>query len=346
MNQKIDFFNKNNTTKKATKKKLMGKKSGSKTAKKKTTSTDNPQKRRGRRIKKILDNEHEIEKIEKDMTESKDNNSAVILGLKINPSRLQKLKFRNAPKQNTSSTPETSESMEEMFHNDIPRDTTCHKCEENEKIIATLKSKLQKLENKDKCSKTNKIYENKLSFVLSSTGKKVTIKKTNIRCWWDSYPFDNLPCFLPELYHNGTYHVTGCFCSFNCALAYNLYHLKDSKIYFRKSLAYKLYRELHGLTADDKVNIKEAPPKEILADYGGDKSMTINTYRQNFIFLNKEYLVFIPPIKPINMIVEERNIDNNVLDGDNKYILKRSKPLNKKRSVISSMKATLDKDDE
>ena len=92
---------------------------------------------------------------------------------------------------------------------------------------------------------------------------------------------------------------------------------------------------MYGLSMEDSIDIKEAPPRESLDVFGGDKS--IDAYRRSFVFVNKEYIVFIPPIKPINMIIEERNID--AVDDDGKdYVIKRSKPLSKKRSVISSMR--------
>ena len=44
---------------------------------------------------------------------------------------------------------------------------------------------------------------------------------------------------------------------------------------------------MYGLTSDDIVDIKEAPPKEILEDFGGD--MSIDVFRRSFIMMNKEY---------------------------------------------------------
>lgn len=363
MSKKIDFFNNINIIHKSETDRLDNmvdskKKSGSKTAKETKISNKNVvPKRRGRRLKKILENDNEINNLNESISENKEN-SAIILGLKLDPSKLKKLnsfKQKNILTQLSSTdtnklikdkSPENSESSEGMFKNDIPMDTICHKCEINEKALALLKAKLEKIENKDKLNKSNKIYQNKLSFISYTTGKKILIKKTNIKCWWDSFNFNTLPCFLPELYHNSTYHVTGCFCSFNCALAYNLYFLKDSKTSERKTLVYKLYRELRGLSADDDIDIKEAPPRELLADYGGDVSMTIDMYRRTFTVLNKDYIVFIPPIKPISTIIEEKNSDNIEDDDDKKYILKRSKPLTKKRSVISSMKIKINEDDD
>lgn len=375
MNQKIDFFNKNNkkdgTINKNNTKNMKNnvKTAGSKTTKApkiKEPSLTVP-KRRGRRPKKILEDiTSEESHVDDVSTGNQKNDSAVILRLNIDPSKLKGVKNTNTAngtnithkkekpdskeKPNNKEKPEplqfsdnddnNEESSEGMFKNDIPNDDTCHKCAKNEKALMLLKSKLDTYEKKERLDKSNKVYSNKLNFISLTSGKKIVIKKTNTKCWWDSNIFTNLPCVLPELFHKNIYHVTGCFCSFNCALAYNLYYLKDSKIHQRKSLIYKLYRELYGLTADDVFDIKEAPPKEILEDFGGD--MSIDVFRRSFLMINKEYIVFVPPIKPINITIEERNIETGADDNDKEYVLKRSKPLAKKRSVMASMKLHLD----
>lgn len=364
--RKIDFFNKNN--KNSSKTDSMSKKtSASKTkpdiqkrratsAKKILDATEiadnpakekrinkktsgskkiNPPKRRGRRPKKILENATDIIESPKKTKED----SAVILRINIDPSKLKSIPaVKKSKKNNKKITPrennDNEETSEGMFKNDIPGDNTCSKCAKNEKTLAMLKTKLEKYEKKEKIVQSNKIYKNNLSCIHYKTGKKIAIVSTNVKCWWDCHEFTNLPCFLPEFYHKDKYYVRGCFCSFNCALAYNLYYLKDSKIHQRKSLIYRLYRELYGMTFEDIVDIKEAPLRELLEDFGG--TMSITTFRRRFYTTNKEYIVYIPPIKPMNLIIEERNVEVHDTD-DKKYVLKRTKPLSKKRSVISSM---------
>jgi len=360
MNKKIDFFNKDNkdfTTKNISIKTTnMGRNPkklyGSKTPKiqKPKTSTDTGPKRRGRRPKKILDS---VSTDSENLLEESNpkNDSAVILRIPFDPSKHKLVK--NLKTKKTEQTKkiitdvnlndyDNDESSEGMFKNDIPGDNTCQKCIKNEKMLNLLKTRLEKYENKEKFDKSNKIYSNNLNFISFTTGKKVIIKKTNIWCWWDGHPFTNLPCVLPELYHNETYHVIGCFCSFNCALAYNLYHIKDSKIYHRKSLVYKLYREMYGLSADYDADIAEAPPRERLLNFGG--KMTIDAFRRSLIMINKEYIVYMPPIKPISITIEERNTNTDNDDNGEEFVLKRKKPLSKKRSIISSMKIKVDDD--
>ena len=333
MGKKIDFFSKDNVTSTDTKSKMKRKTNaksyyGSKTS--------NVPKKRGRRPKKILENVVQEEQPQNNI----EKNSAVILRLHIDPSKLKNMKT-GKPKKSFCPKNDNSESSDDMFKNDIPRDSTCPNCSKNEKLLESMKSKLEKYESKERIDKSNKVYNNDLNFISYSTGKAITIKKTKIKCWWDCHPFSNLPFALPELRHDNKYYLRGCFCSPNCALAYNLYHLKDSKIDKRKSLVYILYREMYGLKPNEIINIKEAPPRELLEDFGG--SMGIDTFRKTFIMMDKEYIVYIPPIRPINMVIEEKNVLAHDESNDKDLVLKRSKPLSKKRSVIASMKFDMKK---
>ena len=45
-------------------------------------------------------------------------------------------------------------------------------------------------------------------------------KSTQIHCFWDCHPFNNIPISIPLKVENGVYHVYGCFCSLECAAAY------------------------------------------------------------------------------------------------------------------------------
>ena len=314
-------------------------------------------KKRGRRPKKILDElKFDENKNLSDESKSK-NDSALIVKLRIDPSQLKNAHNKNLLMENSTDDIENEnnnndhingngddndriipdeESSDGMFKNDIPGDNTCNKCIKNEKLLTSLKNKLEKYEKKDQIDKSNKICSNKINFISITSGKKFVLKKTDTWCWWDSHSFTNLPFPLPDSFHNDTFHVMGCFCSVNCALAYNLYHLKDSKIYQRKSLIYNLYKIMYEITPDEDLYIKTAPPREELHVFGGE--LSIDNFRKSFATINKEYLVYVPPLRPINIIIEERNIET-IDDNDKEFVLKRSKPLIKKnRSVISSMK--------
>ena len=71
--------------------------------------------------------------------------------------------------------------------------------------------------------KKREVYLMKTNFItIDNEGKQSLDESTNIHCWWCCHKFDNPPCQLPEKYYEKKYHVFGCFCSYNCALSYNL----------------------------------------------------------------------------------------------------------------------------
>lgn len=273
-------------------------------------------KKRGRKPKKILTS------VDIDQNpQNKDNNKpAVILRLNIDPS---KINLKNFKKQ-VEEFSEKSLSSEDMFNTDIQNETNCYKCSQYEKRISALETEINKLKKKNRLTKNNHLHVNKINFISVSSGNKIKIRKTNQKCLWDANTFDNLPCFLPENYYDNKYYVFGCFCSFNCALAHNLYYIKDSKIYHRKSLVYKLYKEMFGIPIDSPIEIKEAPPRELLEDFGGP--MSIEKFRKSFSLIDKEYIVYMPPIRPIDIYIEERNLDQQINNNEDGYVLKRKKP--------------------
>src|SRR6185503_9004187 len=55
-----------------------------------------------------------------------------------------------------------------------------------------------------------------------STGQKFVPTLTDDECWWCDESFDNLPAYIVNYYRNDIYYVFGNFCSFNCALKYNI----------------------------------------------------------------------------------------------------------------------------
>uniref|UniRef100_A0A6C0CA11 MYM-type domain-containing protein n=1 Tax=viral metagenome TaxID=1070528 RepID=A0A6C0CA11_9ZZZZ len=295
-------------------------------------------KRRGRRPKKIVENDAIYN--EKN-TNKKSEDSAIILQMKIDPARLRNLELKK------NSTPKKilidDDSSEGMFKNDIPRDLVCKKCIKNEKIIATLKNKIDKYEQKENIIKANKAYVSNLNLVSYPQGNNF-VKKKNVWCLWDAHPFPGDPFPLPEMLHKGKYYVTGYFCSPNCALAHNLFVIKDSKVHVRKTLVYSMYREMMGLSMDEKIELVEAPPKGTLINFGGTDS--IEAFRQGFLNVNREYIIYMPPFKCILPVIEERTVGLNEND-DKKYVLERKTPIKKKNSIMNSMKLpAYDNDDD
>ena len=306
-----------------------------------------PPKKRGRRSKKIIT---DVDDVTSSSSNSNENQTAVIARLKINPAKLNKpsASMEEDPEDSFSTDVDDMISSDDIFYNDIPMDDECKKCSQNEKEINKLRSRLEKYEKQDSIEKSTKIYRNNIHFV-DSDGNIVEPKKTKIRCWWDCHEFNTLPCYLPNSFTaksklvsktkkskvknkpESQYTVIGNFCSFSCALAYNIYYLRDSNVSRRKSLVYKLYREMYDISSQEELEISVAPPREILESFGG--IMSIDKYRKGLTFLNKKYIVYVPPMAPLNTLIEEKDIRENIHDNGQDLILKRTKPLVRKNMI-------------
>lgn len=303
-------------------------------------------KKRGRKPNKMVHENEEREEKTTDASNPNETQAPVILRLAFNPT-INKTKKNDTISSITSIasiTPITSTTPVVEKNHTQQKNTTeatiepkqsCTECVKKNSIIDALQQKIEKMENNKKIENSNKLYVNNVEMISIDDNKKVTIEKTNLRCWWDTHTFDTLPCFLPELYVNNTYHIIGCFCSFNCALAYNLYYIKDSRFSHRKALTYKLYREISNTSFENDFTIKEAPQKEILVEYGGP--ITIEKFRADFNNLEKDYIAYMPPVKSNSLCFEERFPPKKFDENNDDYRIKRNKPLFKNKSIINTM---------
>jgi hypothetical protein len=180
-----------------------------------------------------------------------------------------------------------------------------------------------------------KIYPVDLQLINLNNGT-INTNKTNICCWWCTHNFECLPTFMPEKFSDNKFYVSGCFCSFNCAGAYNL-NINDSKVWERYSLLKQLY---YMINKDKIVNITDieiniAGPRELLEKFGGP--MTITEYRKNSKILGREYHKLIPPFLPTSMGFEETtnskisknvNINSLISSKNDNVLIKRNKPVN------------------
>ncbi len=213
-----------------------------------------------------------------------------------------------------------------------------NKIREQEELIDKLEAKLKECNNiineqlyagvLDK-----KVVEMDIKFVNIKDGKQIVSDKTDVACWWCTYNFDTMPCYIPEKYNDGKYYVFGCFCSFNCAAAFNS-DIDDYKVSERYSLIKKLYNTIYDTNED----IHIADDKRVLQKFGGPVS--IKNYRKNIKYLNKEYRVIMPPMISMVPLVEQNYKDNYNTSGarfqnstDN-LVLKRSKPLPNTRNTL------------
>lgn len=141
-----------------------------------------------------------------------------------------------------------------------------------------------------------------LKLINKETGKTIIANKTDISCFWDTEKFDTQPWFLPDYINNGSYHVFACFCSPNCAAAYNN-KLNDSRTDVRRMLLNKMYRDAMGITTI--VDIIPSPIPELLEKFGGP--LSLEKFRDNLLLTKKDYKIKIPPVIPLIGCMEELN---------------------------------------
>jgi hypothetical protein len=131
-------------------------------------------------------------------------------------------------------------------------------------------------------------------------------------CFWCTCDFDNPPVYIPKMYLKQTYHVYGCFCSPECAVAHLMKENIDSSSKFeRYSLINSIYNKIYGY----KKNIKPAPnPHYMLEKFCGN--LSIKEYRS----LLKSDRLFLVVDKPLTRILPELHEDNDEFIINNKII--------------------------
>ena len=145
-------------------------------------------------------------------------------------------------------------------------------------------------------------------------------------CFWCTHDFDNPPVYIPKFFLKGSYHVYGCFCSPECAVAHLMKENIDSSCKFeRYSLINNIYNKIYDYTK----NIKPAPdPHYLLERFCG--SLSIQEYRQ-LIKSDRLFLVVDKPLTRVLPEIHEDNdefiINNKIIPTSNNYTLKkRTKP--------------------
>jgi hypothetical protein len=176
-------------------------------------------------------------------------------------------------------------------------------------IIKELRESLKYIKNVSQDNFLTVTKENKktlinMGLINFKDNKLIIADTTNICCWWCTYNFETLPCFLPEKFTNNKYYVFGVFCSFSCMFAYNE-DMNDFRKQTRNSLINKLYKDIFGFDC----NIKHAGPREILEKFGG--VVKIETFRDSKSICNKIHKINIPPTIPLLSYYEESILDKN-----------------------------------
>lgn len=164
---------------------------------------------------------------------------------------------------------------------------------------------------------------------------------TSIHCYWCCQKFPTVPFGIPVKYSSNMFHVYGCFCSLECAAAYNLKNYDSiDEMWERYMLINMLSRRIGHRT-----QVIPAPSRLALKEFGG--YMDIEEFRR-FTDTKKLISVNFPPMMTLTQQIEE--INGSDLTNDYKYIpidtdrinkykekikLKRTKP-------IANYKNTLD----
>ena len=131
-------------------------------------------------------------------------------------------------------------------------------------------------------------------------------------CFWCTYDFENPPIYIPKHNIKDTYHVYGCFCSPECAVAFLMNENIDSSTKFER---YYLINHIYLKIYDYTKNIKPAPnPFYMLDKYQGN--LTIQDYRSLF---SNDRLFFVVD-KPLTRILPELHEDNDEFIINNKII--------------------------
>ena len=141
-------------------------------------------------------------------------------------------------------------------------------------------------------------------------------------CFWCTYDFDNPPIYIPKHYIKNSYHVYGCFCSPECAVAYLMEENIDSSSKFER---YYLMNHIYSKIYDYKQNIKPSPNPYYMLDkfYG---NLSIQEYRS----LLKNERLFLIIEKPLTRIMPELHEDNDDFIINNKIIPSNNYQIRKK----------------
>ena len=192
----------------------------------------------------------------------------------------------------------------------------------NTKKAATTESTLHVLNDRYQKEISKKINRLKYSF---HNGETIQMKLNHkCACFWDTCEFDGPIYYLPIMIVNGVFHVSGCFCSPECALAALLKEQLDTSTKFERI---HLLHLLYG-SASNK-GFKPAPnPNYLLDKYYGN--LTIDEYRS---LLKSPQMIHIVN-KPLTHILPELYEDNNDFLVNSKVIPTNNLKLKKRYKTM------------
>lgn len=203
---------------------------------------------------------------------------------------------------------------------------------DNTTSIASLSNKKYANEIDDNCE-TKEIWRKLKLLEQNLHVNNISDKKS--ACFWCSHDFDNPSIYIPKHYIKDTYHVYGCFCTPECAVAHLMNENIDSSTKFER---YHLMNHIYSKIYDYTKNIKPAPDPHYMLDkfYG---NLTIQEYRA----LLKSERLFLIVDKPLTRILPEFHEDNDEFIINNKIIPSNNFQIKKKNMQSSSTKKPMHK---
>ena len=160
--------------------------------------------------------------------------------------------------------------------------------------------------------------------LLSEFYEKSKVKEwplsTSVCCHWCCHPFDTTPIGLPVKYTNGVFNVIRCFCSLNCAMAYNLASPRGS--IDEKLICCSMINDLASRLGYGSIQVQPAPDKFALRSFGGN--MTIEEFREYSLNGTTHLIINNPPMQSQKEQLEE--VNSSDLVSEYRYI-----PIDKER---------------
>ena len=219
-------------------------------------------------------------------------------------------------------------------------DTKPHKNEQVSRQPKTIKEMFDSHRNKDQQNSTSSNPSESTASVADtvvlpvdaseSSGKKETTcvlkdlmvndkwtTTTTYHCYWDCHPFHTRPYGIPVKLKDGKFHVTGCFCSLECAVAYNF----DSNDNLGDSWERYNLINLLSTKMNYKQSVNPAMSKKCLRIFGGD--LEIEAFREK----SKQGHVVDVLQYPMVQLVEQIDEITNSYDRQNQHYI----PLDRSR---------------
>jgi hypothetical protein len=148
---------------------------------------------------------------------------------------------------------------------------------------------------------------------------------TSISCYWCCNSFETPPFGIPVKFIDGKFHVFGCFCSLECAAAYNMdSHESLDEIFERHNLINLLSRKIGY-----KDHVKCAPNRLSLKMFGGH--LELSEFR-SYTDANKLININFPPMMTLTQQIEE--INESDITSEYKYIPIDTERINKYKEKI------------